>query len=88
MTKISDLKFIKEITVWTIRKIDGPSKRLEKWEIWELDFLALTFNSFLDSESKFETEKVAEDFFDSLNMEELKILESKMAKLQDISKKK
>lgn len=88
MKKLNDLKFIKEITVWTLRKVEPFAKKFEKWEIGELDLVALTFNHYLEETSKFESDKDAENFVDSLNMDEIKELWEKMISIKNWNGKK
>ncbi|MDA3855539.1 MAG: hypothetical protein PF569_04735 [Candidatus Woesearchaeota archaeon] len=89
MTKtIKDLEFVKEITVGVIRKIEKYSKQLQKEEIGELDFIALTFNYYLTNETMFDSNEEAEKFFDALNTEQLGELQVKMSVLNEVNKKK
>ena len=88
MKTLNELNFIEELNVWVLRKIDPLSKKYEKWEITELDLIALSFNSYLKLDSKFENDKDAENFVDNLTIEELSELWNKIKKIQENSNKK
>lgn len=86
--ELKDLKFIESINVGVLRKIEPIIRKFEKWEIWELDLLALSFNYYLKDESKFENNNDAENFIDSLEIDQIWELSEILTKIKENSNKK